>query len=77
MLLQVFVVLIPITLILIVIIAYVFYRALHGGQFENLDEVSQQLLADDDRSVAIDSPDRKIDGSLPHAEPEQHQSRLR
>ena len=53
MLIQVFIVLIPVTIALIILVAVVFHRALHNGQFENLDTVSEQLLADDDRNVQI------------------------
>lgn len=48
-----FIILIPITLIVIVIIAVIFWRALHSGQFDDLDTPSQTLLNDDDNNNEI------------------------
>lgn len=44
----VFIVLIPITLIFIVVIAFVFWQALHSGQFDDLDKVSEDILRNKD-----------------------------
>jgi cbb3-type cytochrome oxidase maturation protein len=42
-------ILIPVSLVLVFVIAWAFWRALESGQFDDLDRASQDLLADDDR----------------------------
>ena len=41
-------ILIPVSLVLVFVIAWAFWRALESGQFDDLDRASQDLLADDD-----------------------------
>lgn len=55
MLLTSFLVLIPITLIVIVIIVIVFWKALHTGQYDDLDSAEQNFLADDDHNINIEN----------------------
>jgi len=42
-------ILIPVSLVLVFVIAWAFWRAVETGQFDDLDRPSQDLLADDDR----------------------------
>jgi cbb3-type cytochrome oxidase maturation protein len=42
-------VLIPVSLVLVFVIGWAFWRALESGQFDDLDRASHDLLADDDR----------------------------
>ncbi len=42
-------ILIPVSLVFVLVIAWAFWRALESGQFDDLDRASQDLLADDDR----------------------------
>jgi len=49
MLISSFVILIPITLIVILLIVIIFWKALNSGQYDDLDTPSKMLLQDDDR----------------------------
>jgi len=42
-------ILIPVSLVLVFVIGWAFWRAVESGQFDDLDRPSQDLLADDDR----------------------------
>lgn len=41
--------LVPLSVALVFLIGAVFWRALHSGQFDDLERASQDLLTDDDR----------------------------
>ena len=41
--------LVPLSVALVFVIAWVFWRALEGGQFDDLDRPAQEILDDDDR----------------------------
>jgi cbb3-type cytochrome oxidase maturation protein len=41
--------LVPLSVVLVLVIGWMFWRALHGGQFDDLDRPAHDLLADDDR----------------------------
>ena len=40
--------LVPLSVALVFLIGWVFWRAVEGGQFDDLDRPAQDLLADDD-----------------------------
>ena len=42
--------LVPLSLLLVAVIAVVFWRAVQGGQFEDLEGPAHQILLDDDAS---------------------------
>lgn len=41
--------LVPLSVALVFLIGWVFWRALHGGQFDDLDRPGYSILEDDDR----------------------------
>ena len=41
--------LVPMSLVLVFVVAFVFWRALEGGQFEDLEGPAHAILMDDDR----------------------------
>ena len=41
--------LVPLSVALVFVIAWVFWRALEGGQFDDLERPGQEILDDDDR----------------------------
>jgi len=41
--------LVPLSVVLVFVIGWIFWRALEGGQFDDLERPSQDLLADDDK----------------------------
>ncbi|HVC10068.1 MAG TPA: cbb3-type cytochrome oxidase assembly protein CcoS [Burkholderiales bacterium] len=41
-------VLVPISVVMVLLMIFVFWRALEGGQFDDLDKPSIDLLMDDD-----------------------------
>ena len=41
--------LIPLSVAVVFLIGWVFWRALHGGQFDDLDRPAHDVLADDDQ----------------------------
>lgn len=44
------VLLIPLSVALVFLIGWVFWRALHGGQFDDLERPAYEILEDDDRT---------------------------
>ena len=58
-------VLIPVSLVLVFVIGWAFWRALESGQFDDLDRASQDLLADDDRPKTGDRPRFQNRGQTP------------
>ncbi len=44
--------LVPLSVALVLIIGWVFWRALEGGQFDDLDRPAHEILMDDDRPAA-------------------------
>lgn len=44
--------LVPLSVALVFLIGWVFWRALHGGQFDDLDRPGYSILEDDDRPTA-------------------------
>jgi len=47
-------VLVPLSVALVFVIGGFFWRALQGGQFDDLERPAQDLLADDDRARSDD-----------------------
>jgi len=41
--------LVPLSVVLVLVIGLVFWRALEGGQFDDLERPAHDVLADDDR----------------------------
>jgi cbb3-type cytochrome oxidase maturation protein len=41
--------LVPLSVALVFVIGWVFWRALDGGQFDDLDRAAQAVVADDDQ----------------------------
>ena len=41
--------LVPVSVALVFVIGWVFWRALEGGQFDDLERPAHDILADDDR----------------------------
>ena len=48
--------LVPLSVALVFLIGWVFWRALHGGQFDDLDKPGYAILEDDDRPQAAAQP---------------------
>ena len=48
--------LIPLSVVLVFVIAAVFWFALKSGQFDDLDGPALQILADDDSPPAVKNP---------------------
>jgi cbb3-type cytochrome oxidase maturation protein len=42
-------VLVPLSVVLVFLIGFVFWRAVHSGQFDDLDRPGQDVVADDDK----------------------------
>jgi cbb3-type cytochrome oxidase maturation protein len=42
-------ILVPLSIVLVLVIGWVFWRALESGQFDDLDRPAHDLLMDDDR----------------------------
>ncbi|HEY5898854.1 MAG TPA: cbb3-type cytochrome oxidase assembly protein CcoS [Burkholderiales bacterium] len=42
-------VLVPLSVVLVFLIGFVFWRALHSGQFDDLDRPAHDVVADDDK----------------------------
>ena len=42
-------ILVPLSVFAVIVIGWVFWRALEGGQFDDLDRPGYQVLDDDDR----------------------------
>ena len=43
-------ILIPLSVVLVLAIGAAFWRALHGGQFDDLDRPAHDIISDDDRA---------------------------
>jgi cbb3-type cytochrome oxidase maturation protein len=56
--------LVPLSVALVFLIGWVFWRALHGGQFDDLDRPGYSILEDDDRPA--EKSDAKPDPGRPH-----------
>jgi cbb3-type cytochrome oxidase maturation protein len=41
--------LVPLSVVLVFVIGWIFWRALEGGQFDDLERPAQDVLADDDK----------------------------
>jgi cbb3-type cytochrome oxidase maturation protein len=41
--------LVPLSVVLVLVIGWTFWRALRGGQFDDLERPAHDVLADDDR----------------------------
>ena len=50
--------LVPLSVALVFLIGWFFWRALEGGQFDDLERPSQDLLADDDKALDLGQTDR-------------------
>lgn len=53
--------LIPVSIILVIIIALVFLWSIQSGQYDDLDGPPYQLLLDDDKDVSADANDERRD----------------
>lgn len=53
--------LVPVSVALVFVIGWAFWRALSGGQFDDLERPGHDILADDDRARSFDS-DQKTPG---------------
>jgi len=49
--------LIPLSVALVFLIGWVFWRALEGGQFDDLERPAHDVLMDDDRTESGPDPD--------------------
>jgi cbb3-type cytochrome oxidase maturation protein len=49
--------LVPVSVALVFLTGWAFWRALHSGQFDDLERPAQDMLADDDRPEASDRHD--------------------
>jgi cbb3-type cytochrome oxidase maturation protein len=49
--------LVPLSVALVFLIGWVFWRALHGGQFDDLERPAYSILEDDDRPPEKAAPD--------------------
>ena len=47
--------LVPLSVALVFLIGWAFWRALEGGQFDDLERPAHDILADDDRAEAATS----------------------
>ncbi|OGA21959.1 MAG: cytochrome oxidase maturation protein, cbb3-type [Betaproteobacteria bacterium RIFCSPLOWO2_02_FULL_67_19] len=56
--------LVPLSVALVFLIGWVFWRALHGGQFDDLDRPGYSILEDDDRPA--EKSDAEPDPKQPH-----------
>jgi cbb3-type cytochrome oxidase maturation protein len=52
------VLLIPLSVALVFLIGWVFWRALHGGQFDDLERPAYEILEDDDRAPTPPLPSK-------------------
>jgi cbb3-type cytochrome oxidase maturation protein len=50
--------LVPLSVALVFLIGWVFWRALEGGQFDDLERPAHDILMDDDRPGSAGNPDR-------------------
>jgi cbb3-type cytochrome oxidase maturation protein len=51
-------ILVPLSVALVFLIGGLFWRALEGGQFDDLERPSQDLLADDDKPLDVGQTER-------------------
>jgi cbb3-type cytochrome oxidase maturation protein len=49
--------LVPLSVALVFLIGWVFWRALEGGQFDDLERPAHDVLMDDDRTKSGSDPD--------------------
>ena len=49
--------LVPLSVALVFLIGWVFWRALEGGQFDDLERPAHDVLMDDDRTESGPDPD--------------------
>lgn len=55
--------LVPLSVALVLVIGWVFWRALESGQFDDLERPAHDVLVDDDRAAA-DGRDARVPGRL-------------
>ena len=55
-------VLVPLSVVLVFLIGFVFWRAVHSGQFDDLERPAQDILADDDRPASSEEKPRPDGG---------------
>jgi cbb3-type cytochrome oxidase maturation protein len=51
--------LVPLSVALVFLIGWVFWRALHGGQFDDLERPGYSILEDDDRNSGSEPDSHK------------------
>ena len=51
-------ILVPLSVALVLLIGWVFWRALHGGQFDDLERPGYSILEDDDRKSGSEPDSR-------------------
>lgn len=60
------IILVPVSLVLVFVIGWVFWRALEGGQFDDLERPGYEILMDDDRGqTPVDKSSAAKKGSDP------------
>jgi cbb3-type cytochrome oxidase maturation protein len=57
--------LVPVSVVLVFLIGWAFWRALQGGQFDDLEGPGFRILTDDDRPIAASSTSTP-DAATPH-----------
>ena len=57
--------LIPLSVALVFLIGWVFWRALESGQFDDLERPAHDILMDDDEAKPGSGPDLRAPGSGP------------
>lgn len=69
--------LIPLSVMIIIGVSWIFLRMASQGQFDDLDSPAQSILLDDDRSRASAPPQRKADHARTPASPQREADRVR
>lgn len=59
--------LIPISLVLVAVSIWVFFRMHDSGQFDDMDGPAHSILMDDDRPASARTPEPAVRGSDPNA----------
>ena len=59
------IILVPVSLVLVFVIGWVFWRALEGGQFDDLERPGYEILMDDDSPKKANETGKAKKGSDP------------
>ena len=60
---DILILLVPLSVVLVLAIGIVFWLALRGGQFDDLESPGLSIVLDDDRTAAGDAEDGRQEGS--------------